>query len=1242
MMKDILITSSALILALLLIRRVFRGALSRRFQYALWGLVLVRLLVPVSLLPAADFSVLSAARPVEQAVAERVNLNRVLYFRPQGQVSQAELEERNIDPERISTTRGEGLTVETKGPNQPWDSYLVRDPETGAVTWYAEATVGPWRILDKVWKAGMILMGGFFLLSNLGFYLRLRKNRKEWRAQWLRPTISATPQSGGTQPLVGPDDPTGHFSRKIYVVPQEVIPSPCLFGRSIYITPAVAADESKLRHVLCHEATHAKHGDPVWALLRCVCLTVYWFDPLVWIAARCARIDCELACDEGALAVLGEGERIPYGQTLVSLIPVKRGSNPLIAATTMTAGKKQLADRVKRIAQRPRQFWAAALAVAMLAGIVSACTFTGGKESPAPSPSQGPSEDTIRALSGEELRWFNEEFFNHFSSPASYSYNIRNQFASPINLYERPEDINLYELFYLEGRTPTPKELRAYGVEEESDLVCPVYVITAGEMEALLEEYTGLSLEEVDLEGLGYEYVEAVDAYFNMHGDTNYCGYLDFTAGTREGDRVKLYHRSDFAGGGWYCVTLEEGRDDPARPTEEGEESPYWFVSNVACDRPLIPTPLPAWEPEKTVSLAGLEPYAPPAVTVETHVGDFDNSYENRLENWDFEGRNVVVYRATDGKIYAAVRREEGVMDVFFPLSDDDFSLFPYSDLLGHNGFTLTYRPEADAQRYPTDSDYYYFDEAGTPVLLARGHEECLALDLDGDGRDELVTPWQLFFEREGAVYETRLEELVKEACPELTYWEYSLWDKYGKRLYVKGLSGEATWERYVYFDGESLLIYKNEKPTIDHMVEGADEGVPTPVVEAAREFVDGVYVTAEAEQLEAELREKAHQAGVGEAPEGELPPEFDDWRIDYFDGPYRYPYGGAVVEGWWFNYELHTATPEKVVLAGGKYITEDNWVSPGYPGCDALFFEVGSDGSYRLLSRGMFQEYQESDFVRHAVLGMMREEGVKLEPGYSYDLLDLAYDLDQILDHPGDGGVNLELAPLSGAGGWRATYSADPKEGYGPYLRASFSDPEQYRWTRLEAAPQIPVETCLTLAREDWSLILRFWEGSDLVMRKGDNEEPVWYRAEGSSQGSIFTLARGWFDEAEMRERAGVALKDHGEGPYETAMAYLTYAETAAKTLAAPGGRYTCAFAKIADLEWEYPDPEDRGRFRFSYSLIFLPENGEALNNLMAGNTGAYEGSDPEAPEGALQYWRTGEMYLEDGYWHCGGLYTG
>ena len=42
-MREVLLTSSALILALLVLRRVFRKQISRRVQYALWGLVLLRL-----------------------------------------------------------------------------------------------------------------------------------------------------------------------------------------------------------------------------------------------------------------------------------------------------------------------------------------------------------------------------------------------------------------------------------------------------------------------------------------------------------------------------------------------------------------------------------------------------------------------------------------------------------------------------------------------------------------------------------------------------------------------------------------------------------------------------------------------------------------------------------------------------------------------------------------------------------------------------------------------------------------------------------------------------------------------------------------------------------------------------------------------------------------------------------------------------------------------------------------------
>ena len=56
-MKEILLTSSVLILALLLLRLLFRKTISRRVQYALWGLVALRLLVPVSL-PAMELSLI--------------------------------------------------------------------------------------------------------------------------------------------------------------------------------------------------------------------------------------------------------------------------------------------------------------------------------------------------------------------------------------------------------------------------------------------------------------------------------------------------------------------------------------------------------------------------------------------------------------------------------------------------------------------------------------------------------------------------------------------------------------------------------------------------------------------------------------------------------------------------------------------------------------------------------------------------------------------------------------------------------------------------------------------------------------------------------------------------------------------------------------------------------------------------------------------------------------------------------
>ena len=155
-MKEILLTSSALILALLALRRLFRKVLSRRAQYALWGLVLLRLLVPASL-PAADFSLLTAAEPVVSGLE-----GQALY----------------LSPSRVTLTAPEGPLGEYSHQEDP--PFVLAPPSENSVYTYTnqrqvvheveyarQIVLGD--LFRSVWYGGMAVMALWLLLSNLRF-----------------------------------------------------------------------------------------------------------------------------------------------------------------------------------------------------------------------------------------------------------------------------------------------------------------------------------------------------------------------------------------------------------------------------------------------------------------------------------------------------------------------------------------------------------------------------------------------------------------------------------------------------------------------------------------------------------------------------------------------------------------------------------------------------------------------------------------------------------------------------------------------------------------------------------------------------------------------------------------------------------------------------------------------------------------------------------------------------------------
>lgn len=1183
-MKEILITSSALILALLILRAAFKNTIPRRAQYALWGLVLVRLLLPVSL-PAADFSVLTAVRPVGQSVTQALT-GRTLYI----PTDRAPLSEHPAAPDAAPAQ-----AMSQAGAPSVW---VVENDDTAVKYYGLSLSEG----LSLVWKGGMAVTALFFLATNLTFWLRLRKRRQPY--------------------------PVEGCPRPVYLCPG--LPSPCLFGLfrpAIYLNEAATATPDSLHHVLAHEETHARHMDPIWSFLRCLCLTVYWFDPLVWAAAWCSKTDCELACDEGALGRLGDGQRLAYGQTLLSLIPVRRGpGNPLLAATTMTAGKRQLKERIVRIAENRKGAAVALVTAAALVAAVSACAFTDGKVT-------GP-----RALTGEELAFFNEEFFNGGDVSAG-KLNLRNQFLS--SLYETPEDIDLFELFYCEGSAPSDEELRASLEMDPDDMPCPAYKLTTAEMDALLTENLGLTLAQTNKVGLGnFTYLPEYDAYYWAHGDTNYRSRVTFAAGEWERDTVRLHYDDDYMGGGWKCLTL----------SDRGEGS-YWFLSNQPSEKPAIPTPLPEGKPLYTISLKELKPYEAPAVTVEPRVEDFSGHYEDRLENWDIGGRNVQIYRAADGNICAAVvlQDEAGneTRNVFLTGLDEDCHMFFFNDLFGHDGFYVAYFGQVGTNEYGTIYDYYYFaGEDDTPILLARctSWEESLILDLDGDGTNELVSGDQIFFQRSGVVYEADLPGLLAKAWPEIGYWDYSAWDANAKCLTVTGTlephSGAGdprTFWRYFYYDGENLLVYKDDRTCTDHVMEGVE--APAEVVAAAKDYVlsllepqeDGTWLRADREGY-ADLQES-----------------YDDWRIESVSEPCEFEVGELTIHGYSFNFECHTTTPEKVVLAGGKYFTEDDWVSPGYPGCDWLFFHVNANSGPVYLWHDMINDMS-PDSVGFQELVAQRVEELGLNVGAAgYAALDIQNDLNLLMDAHSE--IHLVLAPASPAGGGAYTVSTD--FGSGRNRQRGFTDPEYYRWSRLDAAPQTPMGDRLILTDGDWYHMLQFWDGSDLVMSKHTNAEPVWYRAELVAEDDVFAAdiyryLRDWYDEAEWAARTeDIVISDAaGRGHLEVARAWVE-AHEGAMLDASPGGAYACTYVRsetelVEDMpeEWFPEEILDYEHFAFAYDTVFIPENDRALMWMMAGNTAEYEGTD--APAGAFEYSRRGAMYLSPEGWRCAGVGTG
>ncbi|MDY3866246.1 MAG: M56 family metallopeptidase, partial [Dysosmobacter sp.] len=317
------LTASVVILAVLAVRLLLRRA-PKVFAYALWAVVLFRLLCPVSVTSAV--SLMGALGAPAQ---ERTQRTSAVEYVP------ADIMIRGTAP-AVTQLPQPPLPAETGGAvsDAPADTAPAAVP--------AMSFNEPVFILTLIWLAGMVLLLAYSLVS----LLRLRRR------------------------LVG----TVRLRDNIYLA--DHIPSPFvmgLFRPKIYL-PSILT-ETERGYILRHEQYHLRRRDHLVKFLSFLALCIHWFNPLVWAAFILSGKDMEMSCDEAVVRELGEDIRADYSASLLSLATGRR----IVAGMPLAFGEGDTGSRIRNLLnwKRPRP-WVMAVCAVVCVGLIALCAANPG------------------------------------------------------------------------------------------------------------------------------------------------------------------------------------------------------------------------------------------------------------------------------------------------------------------------------------------------------------------------------------------------------------------------------------------------------------------------------------------------------------------------------------------------------------------------------------------------------------------------------------------------------------------------------------------------------------------------------------------------------------------------------------------------------------------------------------------------------------------------------------------------
>lgn len=545
MLREVL-TVSALILAVLLVRAIFKNRVPKRMVYTLWLVVLVKLCLPGTLVSLPVLPAEEAAAPVQRVELPAQPL-------PAQQ------------PARAVTQ-----------PQTP-----VQQPVSPAQE-AAEAPAKPltaMQIFQIVWAGGSALLGSWLLGTWLVFTVRLHKSRR----------------------FLG-----RHGRMRIYI--SSTVKSPCLAGLvpAVYLTEDVLQTDST-ELILRHELTHLRHLDFLWSLCRTAAVIAYWWNPFIWLAAILSKRDAELACDEAVAAGLSDAQRLVYARAILAQAPRKAAAlslaGPPVRERILFLTKKQRTSALCVILVLLLIVSAAGCSITELTR-----QKTGEITLPEETePAQQEPLKTAMPLTQAQIDEVNAIFADYeLSTDDTLGHFAVNGFFT--STYDDVRDLNLNNFLAYFGECGEEDiseeefaQLNAkweFRVDSVEDFPLPIHRYPASAVEGVLKRFAGIGLADLtDMQTpfSGYTYLEDTDAFYTTTSDYS-PGYFRCTSGEIEpdGDTALLYGSTAGSLSGKAVLKL----------VKDGEN---WYIHSFTLASPEQSTvqeeQVPTTEPQSTLPI---------------------------------------------------------------------------------------------------------------------------------------------------------------------------------------------------------------------------------------------------------------------------------------------------------------------------------------------------------------------------------------------------------------------------------------------------------------------------------------------------------------------------------------------------------------------------------------------------------------------------------------------------------------